>query len=242
MYASRIPELVWPARRLATLFSRGSTVRSGSRPADRAGAVGRTRHGAADRVGGQGQTTGAPPPDGEDRWTLNWYRNEHRWLRDSVQELTQQLRLRTIMLEGALALSTLMLVGSFSVLLFYEPEPSTASLEVPAPPDATGHPLPPAGTMEHPLEVERSQASAPVGQGIEAFKKAMDARYQAAIADLDLAKRRVEALSEHLRACSPGEELNGQITGAGDARAISGAGNDARRSRPSAAAAEDGKG
>ena len=110
MYASRIPELVWPARRLATLFSRGSTVRSGSRPADRAGAVGRTRHGAADRVGSQGQTTGAPPPDGEDRWTLNWYRNEHRWLRDSVQELTQQLRLRTIMLEGALALSTLMLV------------------------------------------------------------------------------------------------------------------------------------
>jgi hypothetical protein len=146
------------------------------------------------------------------------------------------------MLAGALALSTLMVVGSFSVLLFHEPEPPTASLDVPTPPDATGRPPPPAGTREHPLEVERSQALVPVGQGIEAFKKAMDARYQAAMADLDLAVRRVEALSEHLRACSPGEESNAQITGAGDGRAISAAGNDARRSRPSAAAAEDGRG
>ena len=187
---------------------RGNTVRSGSRSADRAGAVGRTRYGAADRVDGQGQTAGAPSPDGEDRWTLNWYRNEHRWLGDRVEQLTQQLRLRTIMLAGAIALSTLMVVGSFSVL-----EPPTASLEVPTSPAATGRPPPPAGTMEHPLEVERSQALAPVGQGIAAFKKAMDARYQAAIADLDLAIGRVEALSEHLRACSPGEELNAQITG-----------------------------
>ena len=92
------------------------------------------------------------------------------------------------------------------------------------------------------MEVERSEALAPAGQGIEAFKKAMDARYQAAIADLDLAVRRVEAHSEHLRACSPGEELNAQITGAGDGRATPVVGNDGRRSRPSAAAAEDGKG
>jgi hypothetical protein len=185
---------------------RGNTVRSGSRPADRAGAVGRTRHGAADRVGDQGQTTRAPSPDGEDRWELNLHRNENRWLRDRVEELTQELRLRTIILGGALALSTLMVVGNFSVLLFYEPEPPTASLELPTAPDATGRPPPPAGTMEHPLEVERSQALPPVGQGIEAFKKTMDARYQAAIVDLDLAVRRVEALSKHLRACSPGGE------------------------------------
>jgi hypothetical protein len=179
-------------------------VRSGSRPADRAGAVVRTPRGVADRVGGQEQTTGAPSLDREDRWTLNWYRNEHRWLRDRVEELTQQLRLRTIMLAGALALSTLMVVTSISVLLFPEPEPSSASLEVPTPLDATGHR--PPGTIEHPLKVERSQALAPLGQEIEAL--AMDARYQAAIADFDLAVRRVEALSERLRACSPAEVSN----------------------------------
>lgn len=52
--------------------------------------------------------------------------SEQRWLRETVEELKRQLRLRTILLVGAVALSAFL--GSFIVASFYKSERPTVAL------------------------------------------------------------------------------------------------------------------
>jgi hypothetical protein len=90
--------------------------------------------------------------------------NEQRWLHDKVGELERQLRLRTILLVGAVGLSAFL--GSFVVASFHEYERPTVAL-APAPPfDIPG--WSPSVTWKQP-SIDRSQAWAVGEERIEAI-------------------------------------------------------------------------
>jgi Bacterial SH3 domain len=110
-------------------------------------------------------TTWAHSAEGDECWSMNSYRNEHRWLHDRVRELERQLRRRTIVLAGALALSGLLL--SFTVVSSYEFGRPTV---VPAVAPSSGNPVSSPAVMskgEKPSQIERSQAWAMGEEQIE---------------------------------------------------------------------------
>jgi hypothetical protein len=112
--------------------------------------------------------TGARSAEGDKRLSVNWYRKEHRWLCNKVEELEKQLRLRTMALAGALALSALL--GSFIATSFYKFERPTIAVAVAPSPDRPGSSPSVTWTVERqPLQFERSQAWALGEERIEAI-------------------------------------------------------------------------
>jgi hypothetical protein len=96
---------------------------------------------------------------------MNWYRKEHCWLQRRVRDLERQLRRRTIVLAGALALSAL--IGSFTVDSSYESEgPITAPAVAPP----SGRPSSSQAVMwrmEQASQIEQSQEWAMAEEQIE---------------------------------------------------------------------------
>jgi hypothetical protein len=112
-----------------------------------------------------GAATGAESAEGDERSPANRYPNENRWLHSRVEELERQLRLRTIVLGGALALSVIL--GSYMVASFYRSGQPTVAL---APSSDTRGSLPPATWMgEQSSQIERSQAWTMGEEQIEAM-------------------------------------------------------------------------
>jgi len=112
-------------------------------------------------------TTWAHSAEGDERLSVNWYQNQHRWLHNRVEELERQLRLRTIMLAGALVLSALL--ASSIVTSFYKSGRPTVALAV-APSSDTPGSLPPVTWKgEQPSQIGRSQAWAMGEEQIEAI-------------------------------------------------------------------------
>jgi hypothetical protein len=112
-----------------------------------------------------GAATGAESAEGDERSPANRYPNENRWLHSRVEELERQLRLRTIVLGGALALSVIL--GSYMVASFYRSGQPTVAL---APSSDTRGSLPPATWMgKQSSQIERSQAWTMGEEQIEAM-------------------------------------------------------------------------
>jgi hypothetical protein len=112
-------------------------------------------------------TTWAHSAEDDERSSVNWYRNEHRWLHNRVEELERQLRLRTIVLAGALALSALL--GSSIVTSFHKSGRLTVALAVAPSSDTPGSSPPVTWKGEQPSQIERSQAWAMGEEQIEAI-------------------------------------------------------------------------
>jgi uncharacterized protein YgiM (DUF1202 family) len=112
-------------------------------------------------------TTWAHSAEGDERLSVNWCRNEHCCLHNRVKELERQLRLRTIMLAGALVLSALL--ASSIVTSFYKSGQPTVALAA-APSSDTPGSLPPVTWKgEQPSQIERSPAWAMGEEQIEAI-------------------------------------------------------------------------
>ena len=112
-------------------------------------------------------TAWADSAESDERSSVNGYRNEHRWHHDRVQELERQLRRRTIVLVGALALSALL--GSFILSSLYKSGGPTVALAV-APSSGTAGSSPPVTWKgEQVSQSERSQAWAMGEEQIEAI-------------------------------------------------------------------------
>jgi Bacterial SH3 domain len=73
-------------------------------------------------------TAWAPAAEGHGRRSLDRCRSEHRWLRNRVDSLETQLRLRNLLLAGTLTLSAF--VWSLFAIAFYGPELPTVALAV----------------------------------------------------------------------------------------------------------------
>ena len=117
------------------------------------------------QVAEHGSIAGAHSAVGDECRSLNWYRKEHRWFQRRVRELERQLRRRTIVLSGALALSALL--GSFTVTSFNESgRPTTAPAVGPSP----GRPSSSQAVMwriEQASQIEQSQQWATGEEQIE---------------------------------------------------------------------------
>ena len=107
------------------------------------------------QVAEHGSIAGALSAVGDECRSMNWYRKEHCWLQARVRSLERQLRRRTIVLAGALALSALL--GSFTVTSFYESgRPTTAPAVAPS----SGRPSNSQAVMwgmERASQIEQSQ-------------------------------------------------------------------------------------
>ena len=93
-------------------------------------------------------------------------RNEHRWLHNRVDELERQLRLRTILLAGAMALVAFL--GSFIIASFYKSERPTVALAAAPSFDRPSRSPSVTWKAEKP-SIDRSQAWAAGEERIEAI-------------------------------------------------------------------------
>jgi hypothetical protein len=112
-------------------------------------------------------TTRAHSAEDDERLSVNWYRRQHRSLQNRVEKLQRQLRLRTIMLAGALVLSALL--ASSIVTSFYKSGRPTVAIAVAPPSNMQGNFPPVTWKGEQPSRIKRSQAWAMGEEEIEAI-------------------------------------------------------------------------
>lgn len=118
-----------------------------------------------ERVAKYRSATGAQSAVGDERLPVDRHPNENRWLHSRVEELERQLRLRTIVLGGALALSAIL--GSSMVASCYQSGRPTVAL---APSSETRGSLRSVTWMgEQSSQIERSQAWTMGEEQIEAM-------------------------------------------------------------------------
>jgi hypothetical protein len=153
---------------------------------------------SAKQVAGNTSTTWASRAEGDESFSVDWYRNQHCWLHNRVKELERQLRLRTIVLAGTLALSALL--GSFIVTSFYKSGRPTVVLVEALSSDATGG-LPPVTKSQRRSQLERSQAWAMGEEQIEAIAALhFDAQKPQARTEQRATTRREDGASEAMNA------------------------------------------
>jgi hypothetical protein len=112
-------------------------------------------------------TTRAHSAEDDERLSVNRYRRQHYWLQNRVEKLERQLRLRTIMLAGALVLSALL--ASSIVTSFYKSGRPTVAVAVALPSNTLGSLPPVTWRGKQPSQIDRSQAWVMGEEAIEAI-------------------------------------------------------------------------
>jgi hypothetical protein len=133
-------------------------------------------------------TAWATSAEDDKRLSVHCYRNEHRWLHDRVKKLEGQLRLRTLVLAGTLALNVSL--GGVIATSFDGPPLPKVELAVTPSPEMPGSSQP-VTCMEWPSQIEQSEVWAMGEKQIEA------------IAALHFDAQRRQALTEPLRKTRP---------------------------------------
>lgn len=149
--------------------------------------------------------------DADRRWLKNWQANEMRWLASRNDELERQLRRRTIVLGGALALSAFLAIvaaSAFALSALSRPEPPVTGLEA-APPGAAAAESPAAAVGAGwaleigPARGQQAGTAVPLddsgGAGeLEVVQALYDAEIAELRGELETARAEVEALGEQL--------------------------------------------